>query len=355
MAKGVEDTAFYRYGRLLALNDVGGDPGRFGVGVDDFHAGNAERALRYPEALLTTMTHDAKRSLDARARIAVLSQIPDRWAEAVRRWLELSERHCTAVEGRTAPDLPERYFVLQTLVGVWPIEPERLDGYLEKALREAKRHTNWVQQNAPYEQAVKQFARGLVDDARFRADFESFLGELAPLALRATLGQLVLKVTCPGIPDTYQGDELEFRALVDPDNRRPVDWQQRRESLDLLLFGGPSGSSLGEFKMWMTTRLLGARALRPEIFGGHYEPLAAGPSACVFVRGGGQLLTAVALPRDGEDPDPTVQGVPAGRWHGLLSGEELVVEGSVPLSSLIDAETGVGVYERLLGDPVLTR
>ena len=347
MAKGVEDTAFYRYSRLLALNDVGGDPGRFGVGVDEFHAANAERALCHPEALLATMTHDAKRSLDTRARMTVLSQIPERWAAVARRWLERTMEHCTEVDGQAAPDVAERYFILQTLVGVWPIEPERLDGYLEKALREAKLHTNWVEQNEPYEQAVKGFARALIADETFSGELESFLREIAPRALRATLGQLALKLTSPGVPDTYQGDELEFRALVDPDNRRAVDWQQRRASLDLLLFGGPSGNSLGEFKMWMTTRLLGARARRPELFSGSYQPLEAGPAGCVFLRAGA-LLTAVALPRDGADSDPTIAGIPAGRWHGLLSGEELVVDGSMPLSSLIDAETGVGVYERLL-------
>ena len=346
MAKGVEDTAFYRYFRLLALNDVGGDPGRFGVGVDEFHASNAERTLRFPEALLTTMTHDAKRSLDARASVAALSQIPDRWVLAVRRWLELSERHGSEIDGRTAPDLAERYFIFQTLVGVWPIEPERLDGYLEKALREAKRNTNWVQQNAPYEQAVKDFARALMDDERFTVDFERFLDELAPLALRATLGQLLLKLTCPGIPDTYQGDELEFRALVDPDNRRPVDWELRRERLDYLLGGGRPGDNLGDHKLWLTARLLGLRTRRPEIFAGAYEPLAAGAGACVFLRGG-QLLTAVALPRAGEDADPAVHGLPAGSWRELLTGTELSFDGSLPLSHLVDDDTGIGVYERL--------
>ena len=346
MAKGVEDTAFYRYGRLLALNDVGGDPGRFGVAVDDFHAGNAERALRYPEALLTTMTHDAKRSLDARASIAVLSQIPERWAEAVGRWLELSELHCSEVGGRRAPDRAERYFLLQTLVGVWPIEPERLDGYLEKALREAKRHSNWVDQNADYEAAVKRFARALVNDAGFTAEFERFLEEMAPRALRATLGQLVLKLTCPGIPDTYQGDELELRALVDPDNRRPVDWELRRERLDYLLGGGRPGDNLSDHKLWLTARLLGLRTRRPEIFAAGYESLAAGPGACVFLRGG-QLLTAVLLPRAGEDADPLAKGLPSGDWRELLTGTELRFDDTMPLSRLVDAATAVGVYERL--------
>ena len=346
MAKGVEDTAFYRYGRLLALNDVGGDPGRFGVGVDDFHAGNAERALRYPEALISVMTHDAKRSLDARARIAVLSQIPERWLPVARSWLELCQAHCSNVGGRTAPDPVERYFVLQTLVGVWPIEPERLDGYLLKALREAKRNTNWVEQNEPYEQAVLRFARELTADDRFSAELDRFLAELEPRALRATLGQLVLKLTCPGVPDTYQGDELEFRALVDPDNRRPVDWELRRESLAYLQGGGRPGSGLGERKLWATARLLGLRARSPEIFRGDYRPLHAGACGCVFLRAE-RLLVAVALPRAGEDGDPPVRGLPEGRWRELLTGDERSFDGDAKLSALIDGETGVGVHERI--------
>ncbi len=346
MAKGVEDTAFYRYGRLLALNDVGGDPGRFGVGIDDFHAGNAARALRYPEALLTTMTHDAKRSLDTRASLAVLSQIPEQWSVTVRRWLDLSEQHCHPIDGRPAPDLVERYFILQTLVGVWPIESERLDGYLEKALREAKRNTNWVEPDAEYEAAVQGYAHALMDDEAFVADIERFLAEIAPRVTRTTLGQLALKLTSPGVPDTYQGDELEFRALVDPDNRRAVDWQLRRESLDYLLGGGRPGDSLSERKLWLMARLLGLRARSPEIFAGSYEPLAAGPAACVFLRGG-RLLVAVGLPRAMENADPTVGGLPPGTWRELLTGAELTVEGGLPLSRLIDADAGVGLYERL--------
>jgi (1->4)-alpha-D-glucan 1-alpha-D-glucosylmutase len=363
MAKGVEDTAFYRYARLLALNDVGGDPGRFGIDVEEFHEGNAVRALHHPDALLATMTHDAKRSLDTRARMAVLSQVPERWASVARGWLELSERHCSAVDGRAAPDLQERYFILQTLVGVWPIESERLDGYLEKALREAKRNTNWVEQNEPYEQAVMGFAQALAGDEQFRAELESFLDEIEARTTRTTLGQLALKLTAPGVPDTYQGDELEFRTLVDPDNRRPVDWQLRRERLDHLLGGGLPGEELGDRKLWMTARLLGLRARRPDIFnggadaGGGYTPLAAGPAVCAFLRDD-RLLTVVALPRAdepraGEDDEPAIIGIPSARWRDVLSGEERSIEGDKPrLSELIDAETGLGIYERLGGPAV---
>src|SRR5262249_8105215 len=151
MAKGVEDTAFYRYGRLIALNDVGGDPSRFGIDVERFHAGNLERAERFPLNLLTTQTHDAKRSADVRARIAALSWMPEEWASHVERWLDITES--LRLDG--APDDVERYFIFQTLVGAWPIEAERIDAYMEKALREAKRNTNWIDQNHDWEAAVK--------------------------------------------------------------------------------------------------------------------------------------------------------------------------------------------------------
>jgi (1->4)-alpha-D-glucan 1-alpha-D-glucosylmutase len=349
VAKGVEDTAFYRYARLLALNEVGGDPGRFGVCVEDFHAACAERAVAHPRTLLATMTHDTKRSLDARTRIAVLAQVPERWAGFARGWLEGSERWCATVEGRAAPDLADRYLILQTLVAVWPVAPERLDCYLEKALREAKRRSSWIAPDEPYEQAVKRYARELSADAGFREEIAVLLAELAPLALRATLGQLLLKLTCPGVPDIYQGDEHEFLALVDPDNRRPVDFALRRERLDRLLAAGPPDErhALGDHKLWLTARLLGLRRRRPEIFAGAYEPLAAGAAACVFMRGERELLVAVSLPRAAADPDPLVQGLPAGSWRELLSGRECSIGAAPRLSLLVDATLGLGVHERL--------
>jgi len=353
MAKGVEDTAFYRYGRLLALNDVGGDPGRFGLSVEGFHAAAAERAAAHPEALLSTMTHDAKRSTDTRARMVALTQVPDTWAAFARRWLSASAGLCGRVGRREAPDLPERYFIMQTLVGVWPIEPERLDGYLEKALREAKRNTSWVQQNGEWEQAVKGYARALVSDAAFRAEFEPFVADVAARAVRVVLGWLALKLTAPGIPDTYQGDELELRALVDPDNRRPVDWALRQERLAHLLGGGRPGDSLDELKLWVMARLLGLRLRRPELLlGASYEPLDAGPAACAYVRGGG-LLTVVALPRSGEvaagldGGEARMRGLPGGRWRELLTGEERALEGELAVRDLVAPETGIGIYERL--------
>ena len=181
MAKGVEDTAFYRYGRLLALNDVGGDPSRFGISVDAFHQGNAERARRFPNNLLVTQTHDTKRSGDVRARIGALAGMPEEWAARVRRWLEA----CSPLRG---PDAVERYLIFQTLVGAWPIEPERLEAYVEKALREAKRNTNWIEPDTAYEERVKAFCRTLYQHRPFMADFEPFAAEVARAGDRAALG-----------------------------------------------------------------------------------------------------------------------------------------------------------------------
>jgi (1->4)-alpha-D-glucan 1-alpha-D-glucosylmutase len=226
-AKGIEDTAFYRYARLLALNDVGGDPGRWGVSVADFHAGNAERARRFPENLLVTQTHDTKRSGDVRARIGVLASMPDEFAAHVKNWLSV----CRSLTSGGAPTPVEQLFIFQTLLGVWPISEERLHGYLEKAMREAKQHTTWVDVNEEHEAAVQAFARALLTHRDFLRTFEPFQREVAEAGDRAALGQLLLKLTVPGVPDIYQGDELLCLSLVDPDNRRPVDWEERRAAL----------------------------------------------------------------------------------------------------------------------------
>jgi (1->4)-alpha-D-glucan 1-alpha-D-glucosylmutase len=229
-AKGVEDTAFYRYHRLLALNEVGGDPARFGLSVEGFHAANLERAARFPRGLLVTQTHDTKRSGDVRARIGALSTMPAEWRERVMRWHEIAE----PLRSGGAPDASEEYFVYQTLVGAHPIEPERLAAYLEKALREAKRTTNWIEPDEAWEQRVKDFTLALLEHEPFRADFDPFAERVAREGRRSALAQTLLKLTSPGLPDVYQGDELEALSLVDPDNRRPVDWASRRSALAAL-------------------------------------------------------------------------------------------------------------------------
>jgi (1->4)-alpha-D-glucan 1-alpha-D-glucosylmutase len=269
-AKGIEDTAFYRYHRMIALNEVGGDPGRFGMGVEAFHEANAQRHHRFPNNLLISTTHDTKRSADVRARIGALTtpQLRDDWAVLARRWAP------------QAPDAGTGVFVLQTLLGVHPIEPlERLDGYLEKALREAKQRTNWVDQDHDYENEVKSWARGLLRDETFLREFEPLCARVAWVGAEGALGQLLLKLTAPGIPDIYSGDELEFRALVDPDNRRPVDWDARRSAL-----AEPPP------KLALIKSVLELRARRPDAFAGGYEPVDAPEGCCAYLRGGDVLV-----------------------------------------------------------------
>jgi (1->4)-alpha-D-glucan 1-alpha-D-glucosylmutase len=278
MAKGVEDTAFYRYSRLLALNEVGGDPGRFGLSFDDFHAGQAKRA---PNSLLTTFTHDTKRSADVRARIAALTWMPGEWAPLVR---------SLGVEGE------DEYHVLQTVVGAWPLEPERLDVYVEKALREGKRTSSWAEPDEEAERRVQGYGRTLL----VNREVEGFARRLRPLGRRIALGQLLLKLTSPGVPDLYQGDELEALALVDPDNRRPVDWASRQRLLARLRAGATPTDETE--KLFITWRTLALRARRSEAFAGSYEPFDLGPDVCAFVRGG-EVLVAVPV-RDVAPPDP---------------------------------------------------
>jgi (1->4)-alpha-D-glucan 1-alpha-D-glucosylmutase len=340
VAKGIEDTAFYRYGRLLALCDVGGDPGRFGIGVERFHAANLERARRFPQAMLTTMTHDTKRSADVRARIAALTWLPALWEDRVRHWLPLTE----PLRSGRAPDDLERYFIFQTLAGAWPIEPERIQEYMEKALREAKRNTNWIEPDAAWEGAVHDFCARLYDHAQFRSELDEFVRELSFAGDRVALGTVTLKLTVPGVPDIYQGDELPLRALVDPDNRRPVDWRWNQTMLGRLAGGatpqGAEGSGLR--KLWLTTRLLGLRIRRPRAFAGAYEPLPAGDGTVAYRRGD-EVVVAVAT-----RPGPQTRSVDGiqGRWRDVLYGDERLLESRVPLSELLD-EYGITVLERI--------
>jgi (1->4)-alpha-D-glucan 1-alpha-D-glucosylmutase len=302
MAKGVEDTAFYRYFRLAALNEVGGNPGRFGIGVDDFHAANAKRAERFPLHLLTTYTHDTKRSPDVRSRIVALTWVADEWAARVRTWRE-------ATGG--LPDAREEYLVYQTLVAAWPIERERLDTYLEKALREGKVTSNWLDPDEDHEARVCAFAARASDAMRG----DPFLDRVAALGRRISLAQLLLKLTSPGVPDVYQGDELETLALVDPDNRRPVEWEARRRALDAVRAGAPPDDEIA--KLYVTWRALSLRARHEGAFAGAYEPLELGDGVCGFVRGDEVLVGVGVRP----DVDPAA---PPG-WRDVLGLPGLVL------------------------------
>jgi (1->4)-alpha-D-glucan 1-alpha-D-glucosylmutase len=323
MAKGVEDTAFYRYARLLALNDVGGDPGRFSVSVADFHAGNLQRAERFPRNLLVTQTHDTKRSGDVRARIGALAGLPDAFAAHVRGWLAA----CRSLTSGGAPTPVEQMLIFQTLLGVWPISAERLEAYLEKALREAKVNTSWVAPNEAHEAAVQAFAKALLGHRDFLRTFEPFQRAVAAAGDRAALGQLLLKLTVPGVPDIYQGDELLCLSLVDPDNRRPVDWEARRAAL-----ADPPP------KLRLIQRALVLRARRPEAFAGGYEPLEAGEEACAFVRGD-EVVACAWLRGDGS---ATVT-LPDGEWTDVLGERSL--RGHLPVAELC-GDAGIALLSR---------
>jgi (1->4)-alpha-D-glucan 1-alpha-D-glucosylmutase len=290
MAKGVEDTAFYRYLRLTALNEVGGDPGRFSLDADTFHAAAQARQERHPLWLLASQTHDTKRAGDVRARIGALAGMHDRWADRVRVWRDLTG-------GLADPN--DEYLVWQTLVGAWPIIPPRLEQYLEKALREAKRHTNWIEPNERYERQVKQFVRSLYENQEFLDEFEPFAQDVAAAGEHASLGALLLRLTAPGVPDLYQGDEFWSLNLVDPDNRRPIDWARRYRARD------QSAPTRETMKFHLVRRTLRVRATYADAFAGSYEPLEVGPDRVGFVRGGKirvvvPLRPGDAVTRDGD-------------------------------------------------------
>jgi (1->4)-alpha-D-glucan 1-alpha-D-glucosylmutase len=302
MAKGVEDTAFYRYFRLAALNEVGGNPARFGLDVREFHEGNERRAERFPLHMLTTYTHDTKRSPDVRSRITALTWLPDEWQERVASW------HDTL---GGLPDAAEELLVYQTLVGALPIERERLDLYLEKALREGKVNTNWLAPNLEHEHAVQEFAVRAADVI----EGDPFLDRVRTLGRRLSLVQLFLKLTSPGLPDIYRGDELDDLSLVDPDNRREVDWPARIAALRRLQEGAsPDAETAKLYVIWKTLAL---RAERSGAFAGSYEAVDAGRGVCAFVRGG-EVLAAAAV-----RPDAVVT-LPGG-WRDVLGLEGLAL------------------------------
>jgi (1->4)-alpha-D-glucan 1-alpha-D-glucosylmutase len=322
LAKACEDTAFYRYFRLLALNEVGGDPRQFGMSVGAFHHLMRDRARYWPRAMITTATHDTKRGEDARLRIALLSELPRDWGRRVARWLRFNRRHRSEIDGELVPDRNVEYLLYQTLVGVWPpgLDPhdaaavsvlvERVEAYMIKAVREGKEVSSWSNPNPANEAGLQRFIRGMLDTSRsnpFLTDFQSFIELLAYPSAIASLSQLVLKLTVPGVPDIYQGGELWDFNLVDPDNRRPVDWERRFSLLHEIGAAGritPSGDwREGRQKMLVMHRLLELRRQLPELFAvGDYEPLevTGGPGGdhlCAFARRHGNYVLVIAVPR----------------------------------------------------------
>jgi (1->4)-alpha-D-glucan 1-alpha-D-glucosylmutase len=303
-AKGLEDTAFYRFYPLASLNEVGGEPAIFGTPVERFHRRNQDRQETWPHALSATSTHDTKRGEDTRARINVLSEMPEEWNQALHRWREMNRPKKAALEGARAPDANEEYLFYQTLVGTWPLVGmdegghaeyvRRVQEYMLKALKEAKVHTSWINQNEEYERAVLDFVAAVLEPRSvggggnaFLEDFAEFQAATARAGMLNSLSQTLLKTTAPGVPDFYQGTELWALTLVDPDNRRPVDYRLRRALLATLQDVGRGDVTGfvegllerpedGRVKMYLTARALDFRRARSEMFArGDYVPLRA--------------------------------------------------------------------------------
>jgi (1->4)-alpha-D-glucan 1-alpha-D-glucosylmutase len=336
MAKGVEDTVFYRYNRLISLNEVGGSPDVVDGALARFHTGCQQTAERWPRTLLTLATHDTKRGPDTRSRINVLSEIPGPWRDAIARWSDHNDQYRLASGGQS-PDRNDEYLLYQTLVGAWPIEVERVQAYMEKATKEAKVHTSWVSPDGDYDEAVRTFVASVLADAWFVADLERFLAEqrIVEAGRVNSLAQTVLLFTSPGFADLYQGTELWDHSLVDPDNRRPVDYEARRRLLSGFVAGSgdepPAVDDTGAAKLWVTHRLLMDRRRRPAAYGpeSQYRPLAAqGEKAdhvVAFSRSAGLVTVVPRLPL-GVDLarawgwGDTVLPLPEGEWTDVLTG-----------------------------------
>jgi (1->4)-alpha-D-glucan 1-alpha-D-glucosylmutase len=330
LAKGLEDTSFYRYNRLASLNEVGGDPRRFGASVAEFHQFNRERVRAWPHALLNTSTHDSKRSEDVRARIDVLSELADEWRTHLARWREWNLAHKRRMaDGTLAPSANDEYLLYQTLLGVWPFgKPEqtavddvreRVKAYMQKAMREAKVHSSWLNPDEDYEAGMAEFIDALLtrmDSTPFMNDFIELARRIAHFGMLNSLSATLLKLTAPGVPNIYQGNELWMFSLVDPDNRRPVDFARRRALLEeVCAFDGLPADALagklgalldqpedGRLKLYLTWRALTLRRRDAELFQeGDYTPLevsgAASAHLCAFSRCHNERTVIVLAPR----------------------------------------------------------
>ena len=329
MAKGVEDTAFYRYNRLISLNEVGAEPDLVAAAVQDFHRHNAVAAAQWPNRMITLATHDTKRGPDVRARINVLSEVPGPWHGAVTRWSAHNDRY----RHGAFPDRNAEYLLYQTLLGAWPIDAERVWAYMQKATKEAKVHTSWTDPVAEYDRAMEAFVRATLSDEWFVADLVGFMSDhgIVEAGRVNSLSQTALLLSAPGRPDLYQGTELWDYSLVDPDNRRPVDYHLRRDLLAQLRQSGPAAAleHLGDggAKLWLIHRMLDHRRRRPELYSAEsgYQPLTAQGAkdshVVAFVRGGG---LAVVVPRlatglgDGDWGDTSVN-LPQASWVDVLT------------------------------------
>jgi (1->4)-alpha-D-glucan 1-alpha-D-glucosylmutase len=320
-AKAVEDTVFYRHVRLTALNEVGGTPEKFGITVEDFHRQLVD--CNRPHAMLSSATHDTKRGEDMRARLLVLSEIPAEWESAVERWSARSERYRTNIPRAT------EYFFYQTLVGAHPLPADRAWQYLEKAIREAKQQTSWINPDEVFEANVQKFVNGVIGDRELMEDVGKFVAGIEHAGYVNSLSRTLLKLTAPGVPDIYQGTELWDFSLVDPDNRRPVDFAHRAQLLAQLPSLTPeqvlADMAIGTPKLWLTWKTLQLRKQNPHVFEGDYLPLIASgrdaSSVVAFVRGG-SLITVVPrlVARGGLHARDARIPVVEGTWVDALTG-----------------------------------
>ncbi|MBP7147893.1 MAG: malto-oligosyltrehalose synthase, partial [Acidobacteria bacterium] len=371
MAKGLEDTTFYVYNRLVSLNEVGGEPDSAPGGVAAFHQFCARRLERHPGALNATSTHDTKRSEDVRARIHLLAEIPAEWEAAVLRWSELNAPRRRVVRGQRVPGPNHEYLLYQNLVGAWPLDErerpalrERFRDYMLKAAREAQVRTSWIRPDEDHEQALSGFVDEILDpalSAAFLADFAGFHARIAYAGALNSLAQVALKVAAPGVPDVYQGTEMWDFSLVDPDNRRPVDYDARRQALASVDEPGAARSLAealhrgwrdGRLKLYVLARALRHRREHAELFArGTYAPLpASGPHArhvCAFARRLGEDWLLCAVPRLplrlglGSVPAPWAEdalalpdGAPAA-WRDLFTGASVRARNDVlPLAEV---------------------
>lgn len=401
-AKGIEDTAFYIYNRLVSLNEVGGDPEQFGIPVSTFHERIRQRRAHWPYSFSATSTHDTKRSEDVRARINVLSEIPQAWKAHLLRWSKLNKKHKTELDGQPAPDRNEEYLLYQTLIGSWPFPPlddiqyralcDRIQAYMVKALKEAKVHTSWVNPDQAYDEAVHRFIEAILDRTGanpFLEDFLPFQERVAQYGICNSLSQLLLKIAAPGIPDFYQGTELWDFSLVDPDNRRPVDYSVRADLLARLQ-GADSGTGTdrrglvrelldgrpdGRIKLYVTATALNYRRANASLFlDGEYVPLESQGNkkdhVCAFARIYQDQAVVAVVPRlvaglmpDGKTPPigsdvwgDTWVTVPswrsASRYRNIFTGEVLSTTATddrqtLPLAQIL-SEFPVGLIERMV-------
>ena len=361
-AKGVEDTSFYLYNRLVSLNEVGGDPELFGTTLQAFHEANSERAQHWRHTMLATSTHDTKRGEDTRARINVLSEMPEDWINYLNTWTITAQPYLRDLEGELAPDRNDQYMFYQNVLGSWPLDgnfegyADRLVDYLMKAIREAKRHTAWTNQNTEYEEAIEAFARGMLADEAFMASMRELHDRISSHGAQNGLSTALVKFTAPGVPDTYQGSEVWNQSLVDPDNRRPVDYDRLQELTRNLDAQGSDAvqvarNLLGSFedgtvKLLVTHKALQARRDHEALFrDGDYVPLDAGDHAIAFARTHGNDTAVTIAPRftytltNGRERwavgdawgDASVQLPDSGTYRNLLTGEEHSVAADAPL------------------------